>query len=111
MTDGIGQIADELERVPLRRVVARREDDAARGAGVRDELRAAAGLGYRYGDQSRKAIWHEFGTPRLNAKHMAQKTYDSIKENVASDLSRQLAAALERASSEVAVGKNKGYGG
>ena len=72
---------------------------------------AAAGLGYRYGDQSRKAIWYEFGTPRLNAKHMAQKTYDSIKENVASDLSRQLAAALERASSEVAVGKNKGYGG
>lgn len=72
---------------------------------------AAAGLGYRYGEQSRKAIWHEFGTPRIKAKNMAQRTFDSIKDRVASELSKQLANALEKAQGEVAGGKNKGYGG
>lgn len=72
---------------------------------------AAAGLGYRFGDESRKAIWHEFGTPRIKAKRMAETTYNSIRDQVASQLATELAAALEKAQGEVKGNQNKGYGG
>lgn len=72
---------------------------------------AVAGLGYRYGFASRKAIWHEFGTKRMPAKHMMERTFATIRGPVASALAKELAAALEKAQSEVGGGKNKGYGG
>jgi hypothetical protein len=72
---------------------------------------AVAGLGYKYGWNSRKAIWHEYGTTWQKGIGMMQRTFDQIKGKVASSLAGELAAALEKASAEVAGGKNKGYGG
>lgn len=91
----------------LRRSVAIK----ARWIGRNRDGVAMAGLGYKYGWESRKAIWHEFGTTRMAAKHMMQRTFESIRGPVASKLAGQMAAALEKAAAEVAGGKNHGYQG
>jgi HK97 gp10 family phage protein len=72
---------------------------------------AVAGLGYKYGRASQKAIWHEFGTTRMKGIGMMQRTFEQIRGKVASLLAGELAAALEKAAAEKAGGKNKGYGG
>lgn len=72
---------------------------------------AFAALGYKYGWNSRKAIWAEFGTKWQDAYRMVQRTYDQIKGPMAANLSKYLAEALEKAAAEEAGGKNKGYGG
>lgn len=72
---------------------------------------AFAGLGYRYGEESKKAIWMEFGTTHVQARKMAERTYQSIKGPVASKLSANLAAALEKATAEMESKKNPGYRG
>jgi hypothetical protein len=72
---------------------------------------AVAGLGYRYGWNSRKAIWNEYGTKWQKGVGMMQRTFDSIRGPVAANLASELAAALEKAAAEVGGGKNKGYGG
>ncbi len=72
---------------------------------------AVAGLGYKYGVASRKAIWHEFGTTRMKGIAMMQRTFEQIRGKVASLLAGELASAFEKAGAEVAGGKNKGYGG
>jgi phage gpG-like protein len=83
----------------------------ARWIGRNKDGWAVAGLGYKYGNASRKAIWHEFGTTRMQGVAMMQRTFDSIKSQVASRLSVELKNALEKAASEVGGGKNKGYQG
>jgi HK97 gp10 family phage protein len=72
---------------------------------------AVAGLGYKYGNASRKAIWHEFGTTRMKGVAIMQRTFDSIKDQVASRLSVELKNALEAAANEKNSGKNQGYQG
>jgi hypothetical protein len=72
---------------------------------------AVAGLGYKYGWNSRKAIWHEYGTTWQKGIGMMERTFAQIKGKVASLLAGELASALDKASAEVAGGKNKGYGG
>lgn len=72
---------------------------------------AVAGLGYKYGWNSRKAIWNEYGTTWQKGVAMMQRTFESIRGPVASKLAGQMAAALEKAAAEVSGGKNKGYGG
>jgi HK97 gp10 family phage protein len=72
---------------------------------------AVAGLGYRYGWPSQKAIWHEFGTTRMAAKRMMENTFNQIRGVVASKLVSRMKEALEAAAREEASGKNKGYGG
>lgn len=69
---------------------------------------AVAGLGYRYGVESQKAIWHEFGTSRMAARKMMERAYQTIREPVARKLSGNLAVALERAATELASGRNPG---
>jgi len=64
---------------------------------------AVAGLGYKYGMESRKAIWQEFGTSRMSARHMMEKTYEQIRGAVASRLSAELADALNKAVKELEV--------
>jgi phage gpG-like protein len=83
----------------------------ARWIGRNKDGAAVAGLGYKYGIASRKAIWHEFGTTRMKGIAMMQRTFDSIKDQVASRLSVELKNALEKAASEVGGGKNQGYQG
>lgn len=72
---------------------------------------AMAGLGYRYGAESRKAIWLEFGTTYVEARKVAERTYSAIKGVAASRLSSNLAAALEKATAEMESKKNPGYRG
>lgn len=69
---------------------------------------AVAGLGYKYGIDSRKAIWHEFGTTRMEGRKMMEKTFSEIRGPVASILARVLAQKLESAAAELASGKNPG---
>lgn len=69
---------------------------------------AVAGLGYKYGHESRKAIWLEFGTTRIAGRKMVEKTFDSIRNQVAAGLSRSLASSLEAAVRELESGKNPG---
>ena len=83
----------------------------SRWIGTNKSGAAVAGLGYKYGEQSRKAIWHEFGTPRIRAKRMAENTFNAIRGPVANALASELAAALEKAQAEVASKRNQGYGG
>ena len=72
---------------------------------------AVAGIGYKFGHESRKAIWHEFGTTRMAGRKMMERTFDSISDQVKKNLESELVVALERAAAEVKGGKNKGYGG
>lgn len=72
---------------------------------------AVAGLGYRYGFASQKAIWHEFGTTRMAAKHMMENTFNSIRSSVASKLAGEMRNALDAAAREKASGRNPGYQG
>ena len=60
-------------------------------------------LGYKYGAESRKAIWQEFGTKKgIEPKLFMQKTYDQVKDQIAGQLARELALALEAAAREQA---------
>ena len=72
---------------------------------------AVAGLGYKYGMASRKAIWHEFGTTRMKGIAMMQRTFEQIRGQVAAALVGELAAALDKAVNEKNSNKNNGYGG
>lgn len=72
---------------------------------------AVAGLGYRYGAESKKAIFLEFGTPTIQPRRMVEKAYAVIRTPVAKSLAGEMAQALERAARELASGKNPGYGG
>ena len=72
---------------------------------------AVAGLGYKYNRENRNAIWQEFGTTRMRGLAMMQRTFESIRGIVAARLADELRVGLERAATELAAGKNPGYGG
>lgn len=91
----------------LRRSVTTR----ARWIGNNKTGAAVAGLGYKFGMESRKAIWHEFGTTRMAARRMMEQTFNEIRGPVASRLVEELRVGLERAAAELAAGKNPGYKG
>jgi len=91
----------------LRRSVTTR----ARWIGNNKTGAAVAGLGYKFGMESRKAIWHEFGTTRMAARRMMEQTFNEIRGPVASRLVEELRVGLERAAAELASGKNPGYKG
>jgi len=67
-------------------------------------------LGYKFGAESRKAIFLEFGTkhgiePRLFMKN----TYDSTKDAVQNKLSLEMMFALEKAARDLAPGVDQKY--
>ena len=72
---------------------------------------AVAILGYKAGWPSVKAYWHEFGTKRMQGVAMMQRTYESIRGQVAARLADELRDSLEKAANEVGGGKNQGYQG
>ena len=60
-------------------------------------------LGYKFGYESRKAIWQELGTSKgIQPKGFMAKTYDQIKDQIAGRLAKELALALEAAAREKA---------
>jgi hypothetical protein len=69
-------------------------------------------LGYRYGFESRKAIWLEFGTDNgIQPRQILRKTMAEWGGPLAGKLEAEMAAALEKAVREVAAKKNPGYAG
>lgn len=69
-------------------------------------------LGYKHGNESKKAIWLEFGTSRgLEPRRMVQRSMAEITPKTSKKLAGEMALALEEAAKEVAGGKNKGYQG
>lgn len=69
---------------------------------------AVAGLGYKYGMQSRKAIWHEYGTTRMKGVAMMQRVFESIRGQVKNNLAGELAVSIEKAARELESGMNPG---
>jgi hypothetical protein len=66
-------------------------------------------LGYRAGEQSRKALWLEYGTSRgLEPKRMMETTLKQIRPKVQKRLPQELRKALAAAVKELASGKNPG---
>jgi len=65
-------------------------------------------LGYKYGPQSRKAIYLEFGTKYVRPRGIVAGVMQAYKGKAATNLSGEMAAALEKASQELAAGKNPG---
>jgi HK97 gp10 family phage protein len=67
-------------------------------------------LGYKFGWESRKAIWLEEGTVRIAPRKMIGKTMQSWKGPLASKLAAEMALALEKAAKELDSGKHPGIG-
>lgn len=65
-------------------------------------------LGYKYGTESRKAIWLEFGTKNIEPRRMVARTLDEWGEALIPKLEAEMAAALEKAAAELAAGMNPG---
>lgn len=66
-------------------------------------------LGYKFGFESRKAIWLEYGTSRgIEARGMIEKTMKSWVGPAQARLLDEMARALEAASRELAAGVNPG---
>lgn len=80
----------------------------ARWIGTNKGGSAVAGLGYKYGWNSRKAIWKEYGTKWQQATNMMQRTFEQIRDQVASLLASELANALEKAQADLAKNPYKG---
>ena len=67
-------------------------------------------VGYKHGEQSRKAIWVEFGTARgISPQGFMDKTYNQIRGQVSEELTRELAHALEKAAKDSAPGVDQNY--
>ena len=66
-------------------------------------------LGYKYGDESKKAIWLEFGTSRgIEPRRMASRALNECRGDIAARLVKELAASLEKAASEIRDGRAVG---
>lgn len=68
-------------------------------------------LGYRASFESRKAIWHQYGTRAgLQGADMIGRTMREFGQPAANKLAAELAVAFDKAAKENASGKNPGYG-
>jgi hypothetical protein len=66
-------------------------------------------LGYKYGAESRKALWLEFGTKRgIRPRGILEKVMREYGGPSANRLAAEMAAAFEKAARELASGKNPG---
>ncbi len=65
-------------------------------------------LGYKFGWESRKAIWLEEGTTRIAPRRMVGRTMQAWQGPARAELEKGLAQALAAAVREVASGRNPG---
>lgn len=80
-----------------------------KSVGVRSGGSTFAVLGYKYGWESRKAIWQEYGTKKgVRPRRMAQQAFNRISGSVKAILGAKLINALEAAVRELARGMNPG---
>lgn len=69
-------------------------------------------LGYRFKGQDRKAIWCNYGTSSgARAFNMIEKAMTELGPISAQRLAKEMKDALEKATAELAGGKNAGYKG
>jgi hypothetical protein len=69
-------------------------------------------LGYKASFESRKAIWLQFGTSGgVRPFQMIEKTLQEFGPVASSRLAEEMAKALEKATAELAGGKNPGFKG
>ncbi len=69
---------------------------------------AVGTLGYKYGPESRKAIWVEYGKKRMVKRPIVQGVMRGFKPQAAAALTKEMAAALEKAATELNSGKAVG---
>jgi hypothetical protein len=70
-------------------------------------------VGYKAGFESRKALWLEFGTSRgIEPRKIMDRFRRQYGGPAAAKLAKEMRAALEKAASEMASGKNpaRNYG-
>lgn len=67
-------------------------------------------IGYKYGTESRKAIWLEYGTKRMAPRGMVAKTMQSWSGPAAAKLAAAMSEAFEKAVKELEAGMNPGVG-
>jgi len=65
-------------------------------------------LGYKYGWESRKAIWLDRGTKTIRPRSMIDHTMATYGGPCSRTLAKEMAAALEKAAKELESGKNPG---
>jgi hypothetical protein len=65
-------------------------------------------LGYKYGTESRKAIWLEFGTARITPRKMVERSLAQSRGIIASRLEGEMVKALDAAVRELESGMNPG---
>lgn len=65
-------------------------------------------VGYKAGHESRKAIWLEFGTKRIQPRRMIEQFRQQYGGPSLAKLTTEMAAALEKGAKELAAGKNPG---
>jgi hypothetical protein len=84
-----------------------RRSATVKTVGVRSGGSAFSVLGYKYGWESRKAIWQEFGTKRgCKPQRMAERAFRQIAKPVAAILGAKLVNALYAAARELERGMN-----
>ena len=67
-------------------------------------------LGFKFGTDSRNAIWQEFGTAKgIKPRAFMEKTFNQVKDQVAGNLARELALAAEKAAKDLAPGVDQHY--
>lgn len=67
-------------------------------------------LGYKYGFESRKAIWLSEGTIRIAPFRMVDNAMKELGPISAKQLANEMSIALDKATREAASGKNSGVG-
>lgn len=83
----------------------------AKYLGTNKAGRAVAALGYKYGTESRKAIWLEFGTRKgIDPRRMAERATKKIAGGVKAQLLQAMLDALEKAPKELGYNPTRIYG-
>lgn len=66
-------------------------------------------VGYKYGIESRKALWLDKGTVRIKPRQIISQFMASYGGPSGAKLAAEMAAALEKAANELNSGKNPGW--
>lgn len=63
-------------------------------------------VGWKYGEQSKKALWLEFGTKHVEPRRMAEETFNRIRGTAMANMRSELLAALEKAARDLGQAKD-----
>lgn len=112
---GMRTIKSTIVKGEMRENVKRRGGALRRAAAVKTKYKGTnksgsvyGVLGYKYGAESRKAIWLEYGTNRIKPFSMVGRTLQQWKGPAAQMMAKEMAVALEKAARELASGMNPG---